>query len=229
MHDPLAGTPWSAPATVEGFVRSPPNATLLDYAEAERRRVPDGQALDIGCGAARNTVPMALAGWRVTGTDLSQPMLDAAAARVAAEKIGDRVDLRLAPMDRLPVAGRAFDLIVAHGIWNLARSGAEFKRAIAEAARAAAPGAGLFVFTFSRHTLPPNAEPVAGETIVFTQFSGHPQCFVTRDQLVEILADAGFAPDDSVALTEHNQRSGRRCQHGGPPVVFEGAFRFRQS
>jgi ubiquinone/menaquinone biosynthesis C-methylase UbiE len=53
-------------------------------------------------------------------------------------------------MDRLPLGDASIDLVVAHGIWNLARSAAEFRRAIAEAARVARPDAGLFVFTFSR-------------------------------------------------------------------------------
>ena len=46
------------------------------------------------------------------------------------------------------------------------------------------PGGGLFVFTFSRHTLPPDTQPVPGESFVFTQFSGAPQCFLTEPQLL---------------------------------------------
>lgn len=226
MRDPLAGAPWSAPATVEGFVRSPPNATLLAYAAAERRRAPDGRALDIGCGAARNALPLARAGWQVVGTDLSQPMLNAAAARVAAAGVADHVELTLAPMDRLPTPDRTFDLIVAHGIWNLARSGAEFRRAVDEASRTAAPGGRLFVFTFSRNTLPPDAQPVSDETIVFTQFSGQPQCFVTHEQLIDVLGGAGFALDETLPFTEHNRRSGRTMDHARTLVIFEAAFKF---
>ena len=62
-------------------------------------------------------------------------------------------------MDRLPLADRSCDFVIAHGIWNLARSAVEFRRAVAEAARVAAPGAALFVFTFSRHTFPPETAP----------------------------------------------------------------------
>ncbi len=228
MSDPLAGTPWSAPATVEGFVRSPPNTTLLAYAAGEWRRTHGGRALDIGCGAARNAVPLAQAGWRVVGIDLSRPMLDAAAARVAAEGLEDRVDLKLAPMDRLPVPSRRFDLIVAHGIWNLSRSDAELRAAVAEAARTAAPGAALFVFTFSRNTLPPEAQPVRGEATIFTQFSGQPQCFLTREQLVDLLGEAGFVPDSSLPFVEHNRPLAGSIHHGRTPVVFEAAFRFVQ-
>jgi hypothetical protein len=127
-------------------------------------------------------------------------------------------------MDRLPAASRAFDVIVAHGIWNLATSGVEFRRAVAEAARVARPGAGLFVFTFSRHTLPPDAEPVAGESFVFTQFSGEPQCFLTEAQLLSEMVAAGF--EALGPLAEHNLPRPGQLNRGGP-VIYEGTLRLR--
>jgi len=164
MADPLAGSAWSKPATVAGFVTSPPNATLLRLAGEELRRSPACRALDLGCGAARNAVPLAMQGWRVLGLDLSLPMLQAARERMRAELDSrHRLQLALSPMDRLPVADRSCELVVAHGIWNLARSSAEFRAAVREAARVSADGAALFVFTFSRNTLPADAAPVHGE------------------------------------------------------------------
>src|SRR5690606_33789147 len=170
----------------------------------------------------RNAVPLAKAGFLVNGTDLSWPMLHAAAARDA----DGRLQLALAPMDALPVADRCIDLIVAHGIWNLARSGAEFRRAVDEAARVAAPGARLFVFTFSRRTLPADARPVPGETFVFTQFSGAPQVFLTDVQLEEALARAGFTPDPDLPLRELNTPPPGQPRMGGPPVIYEGGFKY---
>ena len=224
--DPLAGSSWSDPGTVSGFARSAPNAVLLRFAEAEAERRPAGRALDVGCGAGRNAVPLAAAGWDVLGLDLSRPMLVAAAARGAEAGLGDRLAWALAPMDRLPVADRSVDLIIAHGIWNLAPSAELFRRAVDEAARVARPGAGLFVFTFSRNTLPPDADPVAGECFVHTQFSGRPQVFLTDDQLVREMARAGFRPDAAVPMTEYNRRPDAAPQTVGPPVIYEAAFRF---
>lgn len=227
MPDPLAGSAWSAPSTVQGFVQSPPNATLLAFALDELRRRPRGRALDIGCGAARNAAPLAEQGWRVLGTDLSRPMLTAAHARVADMPRHRRPQFALAPMDALPARSGSFDLVVAHGIWNLARSAVEFRAGVREAARAAARGAALFVFTFSRHTLPVAARPVPGEDFVFTQFSGQPQCFLTRRQLLEELDRAGFDLDGAVAFSEHNLPAADTVHAVRAPVIYEAAFRLR--
>jgi SAM-dependent methyltransferase len=224
--DPLEETPWSKPETIRGFVESPPNDVLMRFATGERGRVERGRALDLGCGAGRNALPLARLGWSVLGIDLSVAMLRAAAQRLGAEP-DVRLQLALAPMDRLPVRDASCDLIVAHGIWNLARSAAEFRRAVREAARVATPGAALFVFTFSRHTLSADARPVRGEPFVFTRFSGQPQCFLTETELVSELAAAGFAPDPRVPLRELNRPQPGACpMPQGPPVIYEGAFRF---
>lgn len=233
MMDPLAGSSWSAPSTVSGFARSGPNETLVAFARGELERVrrePTRGAprlVDLGCGAGRNALPLARDGWSVLGTDLSAPMLHAARERVRNEGLGNRVALALAPMDRLPAASGSADVVVAHGIWNLARSTAEWRRALAEASRVARPGAGLFVFTFSRNTLADEAKPVPGEAFVFTQFSGQPQCFVTEPELFAELAAFGFEPDAAVPLTEHNRRRRGALHSGGPPVIYEAAFRRR--
>ena len=217
---------WTAPATVAGFVESPPNATLLRFAGELRQRSGTPCAIDIGCGAGRNAIPLARSGWHVVGVDLSWPMLEAAAARRRDDGLGPRLQLVQAGMDALPVRDRRFDLVIAHGIWNLARSAREFRTALRAAADVARPGASLFVFTFSRHTLPPDTRPVAGEPFVFTEFSGQPQCFLTAEQLFAELAEVGFEPDPAVPLTEHNRPlAGALRTRSWPPVIYEAAFR----
>jgi SAM-dependent methyltransferase len=217
---------WSRPQTVQGFATSQPNAVLVRYVEGEVARVPRLRVLDLGCGAARNAVPMAKLGCWVLGTDTAWPMLEAARGRAEEEGVADRLHLTCATMDALPVASGSVDLIVAHGIWNLARSGREFRTAVRDAARAARPGAGLFLFTFSRHTLPPDVEPVTGETFVFTQFSGEPQCFLTEAQVIEELDAAGFVKEPPGPLSEYNRPTGKTLMGSGP-VIFEGTFRRR--
>jgi SAM-dependent methyltransferase len=220
---PLSSS-WTSPETVAGFVQSPPNETLVRFAAAERER--GGiRLLDIGCGAARNAVPLAELGWHVLGLDLSRPMLEAARLRAIAAGVNDRVELAMAAMERLPAATASVDFVVAHGIWNLARSGSQFRAAVREAARAARPGAALFLFTFSRHTLPADARPIDGETFVFTQFSGEPQCFLTTAQLLAELAGAGFEPHPAVPLIELNRPRPGVISAGRAPVIYQAAFR----
>lgn len=224
-RDPLAGSAWSDDRTVQGFVQSPPNASLLEFAARELRTA--GCLLDIGCGAGRNAVPLAHIGWRVAAADLSSAMLIAAARRTQEAALSHRISLIQASMNALPFAASSFDFVVAHGIWNLARSGQEFRTAVNEAARVARPDAPLFLFTFSRRTLAEGAVPSAGESFVFTQFSGQPQCFLTEDEIVAELAAAGFTGDPSFPLRELNvPRGGLRTS--AAPVIYEGVFRLRR-
>ncbi|HYN01681.1 MAG TPA: methyltransferase domain-containing protein [Vicinamibacteria bacterium] len=216
---------WEDAGVVRGFSTAAANEVLLGFVRAELARRPRLRVLDLGCGAARNAAPIAAEGATVIGIDVASPMLEAARGRVADAGLHRRVALLRAPMDRLPVRDASVDLVVAHGVWNLARSAAELRRAIAEAARVARPGAGLFVFTFSRATLPPEDEPVPGETFVFTQFAGEPQCFLTAEELVAELLRAGFEKDPPGPLTEYNRPVPGRTLTRGGPVIYEGTFR----
>jgi ubiquinone/menaquinone biosynthesis C-methylase UbiE len=197
----------------------------MRFAEEELKRSVGGRVLDIGCGAGRNALPLARLGWSVVGTDLSWPMLCAAASRAHDDGLDDRLHVVLAPMEHIPARDRSFDLVIAHGIWNLARSSAQFRRALDEAARVAQPGAGLFVFTFSRNTLPAQIAPAAGEPFVFTQFSGEPQCFLTEAQLNAELRRVGFVRDPSVSFHEYNLPKPGTLSTGMMPVIYEAAFR----
>jgi ubiquinone/menaquinone biosynthesis C-methylase UbiE len=223
--DPLAGSPWSNPRTVAGFAQSAPNRVLMAFAEQELKRCNRGRLLDIGCGAGRNAVPLVRLGWQVVGTDLSWPMLCAAASRTHEDRLDRRLHLVLAPMEQIPARDRSFDVVVAHGIWNLARSAAQFRGALDEAARVARPGAGLFVFTFSRNTLPTHSAPVTGESFVFTEFSGEPQCFLTKAQLDAELRRVGFERDPIVPFQEYNLPKQGALSAATAPVIYEAAFR----
>ena len=84
----------------------------------------------------------------------------------------------------------------------------------------------FFFFFFLLNSLPVNAEPVAGEAFVFTQFSGGPQCFLTAPQLLAELGAAGFAPDPDLPLRELNRPAPGSLPTAGGPVIYEGGFLF---
>ena len=214
---------WEDPRTVAGFTSGTPNAELLAFAQrfADRARRP--WVLDVGGGAGRNAIPLAAIGFRVAMTDLSMPML-AAAKRTIRAWGAVAVEPLLATMARLPFRDGAFELVVAHGIWNLARSTAEFRAAIDEAARVARSGAGLFLFTFSRRTLPAEARPDPGEAFVYSSWNGEPACFLTEAEIVAELGRAGFARDGEGPLQEYNVPAPGDLARAGPPVIYEGTF-----
>jgi SAM-dependent methyltransferase len=114
----MAGGPraasWSRPETVEAFTKGLPNAVLVRYVEGERSTGNVRRVLDIGCGAARNAVPLAKAGLEVVGLDNATPMITAAHERWQAAGGGTALRLVCARMDALPLATGSCDLVVAH-------------------------------------------------------------------------------------------------------------------
>jgi hypothetical protein len=67
--------------------------------------------------------------------------------------------------------------------------------------------------------------PVGGESFVFIEFSGEPQCFLTEEQLKSELRAAGFVRDDSVPFRELNRPRPDQLTACRAPVIYEGLFR----
>lgn len=225
MKTPKAVSPrWERPETVAAFVAGKPNQVLVAHVTTRMQAEGPLEILDIGCGAGRNAVPLAEMGCRVVGTDLSEPMIEAARLRAQGSPAADRLTFLCEPMAPLPFEDARFDLVIAHGVWNLATSDVEMRAGMAEAARVARPGASLFLFTFSRHTLREEAVPIAGETFAFVDFAAEPQCFLTEAEVLAELAAVGFVRDPPGPLTEYNRPGPGRPPTGGP-VIWEGTFR----
>lgn len=219
---------WESTELVENFRTNSPNDVLMRYARELNRRhdikTEPIRILDIGAGAGRNAVPLAQAGFNVTCIDLSIPMIRAAQIKRQQEAPLDSIQLAISPMAPLPFRDKQFDLIIAHGIWNLSTSDAEFRSGVAEAARVAKPGAGLFLFTFSRHTIPDNAPSVTGQKYIFTQFGDEPQCFLREEEIIHELLEVGFACDITGPITEYNCPSPPFDKVQRPPVIYESTF-----
>lgn len=69
--------------------------------------------LEVGCGSGRVIVPLAEAGFHVTGIDTSRPMLDRAQALVEADELGDMITLAEIDMRQADQApGGPFGLVI---------------------------------------------------------------------------------------------------------------------
>lgn len=97
--------------------------------------------LELGCGTGRIVLPLAEAGWRVTGLDQSRPMLARAADRVGSAKVGNLVTLHEGSMFEADAApGGPFGMVLfsLNGFMHLPTSHAQ-RRALEAALRALDP------------------------------------------------------------------------------------------
>ena len=80
--------------------------------------VAEGHALDIGTGPG--VIPIMLAArvprLRLTGTDLSEPMLQKALKAADEAGVADRLDFRLGDAKSLPFSDRSFDLVLCNSL-----------------------------------------------------------------------------------------------------------------
>jgi SAM-dependent methyltransferase len=93
-----------------------PDGWLVEHVEGEHR-LPPGRALDLGCGAGRNSLYLARHGWQVTGIDMLGPAIDKARCKA----VGDAATARFLRGDvtRLPELdlGEGYTLIIDSGCY----------------------------------------------------------------------------------------------------------------
>ncbi len=85
--------------------RPQPAPLLEDWID----RIPRGRALDVACGAGRNALRLAEAGWDVEAIDISVAALEMAAAEAA--RRGLDIVWRQADLDHLDLGDDSYDLI----------------------------------------------------------------------------------------------------------------------
>ena len=90
--------------------------TFVDH--AMRLGIAAGSALDIGTGTG--LIPIMLAarspGLRLTGVDLSEPMLQKARNAAVEAGVADRLDFRLGDAKSLPFSEGSFDLVLCNSL-----------------------------------------------------------------------------------------------------------------
>jgi SAM-dependent methyltransferase len=125
-----------------------PDTWIVPFVEGPQRLEP-GRALDLGCGAGRNTRYLAQHGWEVIGIDMLGPAIDKArsqAVDTAAKARFLQGDVtRLADLD----IGDGFSLIVDSGCYY-GISGDQRDSYAAGVTRVAAPGALLLMAGFTK-------------------------------------------------------------------------------
>jgi tRNA (cmo5U34)-methyltransferase len=109
--------------------------------------------LDVGCGAGNYTLKVlgALPGLDVTLVDLSQPMLDRAAARVGKMDVGN-ITTHQADIRGLDLGEDVFDIITAAAVLHHLRSDEEWEAVFAKFCAALKPGGSLWIADLVEHS-----------------------------------------------------------------------------
>lgn len=140
MSEAMRSTNFSRIASRYDETRDLPAEVLVEaYRRLENASVlsPEMHVLDAGCGTAQTSLPLIRRGYRVTGIDISSPMLGIARAKAGAEA---RALFILADVQDLPFDHSAFDATV---VSKLFMHVGNWRRAIDEIFRVTASGGHL--------------------------------------------------------------------------------------
>lgn len=133
---------------------------------------------DLGCGTGQLTETVAPYVARVVAVDESPDMLEAARRRLAAESLGDRVELREGRLEALPVADGELDVAVLSLVLHYVPRPEE---ALTEAVRGLKPGGRLLLVDMVAHGRTEYAEQM-----------GHRWPGFTEEEVRGWLSDAGL-------------------------------------
>ncbi|MEO1922582.1 MAG: metalloregulator ArsR/SmtB family transcription factor [Sphingomonadaceae bacterium] len=144
-----------------------------------------GALLDIGTGTGRMAELFAPRADSVVALDKSPEMLRLARARLQ-HLAADRLDIVQGDFAALPLDDASVDTVLFHQVLHYAQ---EPQVALAEAARVARDGATLAIVDFAAH-----------EREELRQQHQHARLGFSDEQMLGLLADAGFAPEQAHAL-----------------------------
>ena len=159
--------------------------------------------LDVGCGAG--VTPCFIAkryGCSVVGVDISEQMIERSKERAQREKVGDRVEFRVADAQDLPFDANLFDAVITESVTAFPE---DKQRAVNEYVRVTKPGGYVGLNESTWLKVPPPPEVVAWAS----QDVGANVKPLTSDAWMGLLENAGLR-EIVVRISEINVRNEAR-------------------
>ncbi|MCR2832803.1 ArsR/SmtB family transcription factor [Parerythrobacter lacustris] len=149
--------------------------------------MPLGQLLDVGTGTGRMAELFADRAERIVALDKSLDMLRIARAKLQ-NLPADGVELVQGDFAALPFAAQSFDTVLLHQVLHFAQDPSV---ALTEAARVTRPGGRIAIVDFAAHEREDLRERYAHARLGFTDGA-----------VRTLLSEAGYEPDEPIALEE---------------------------
>lgn len=217
---------WNDPSVVASFARQPPDRRVVAAVE-DRWIEPPARVLDVGCAGGRNAAYLASRGFAVSAVDASPAMVHATRERLRTSAVRGAppsvaVEGRIGALDEV-VDGR-FDLVLALGVLQHARSDAEFDAAVADVARLVAPRGRVIVAHFTPASRPHGRtlRRLPGTAHAYAGWEGpdHVMTLHGAEALDAIFAAHGLVPATPSSEVEraHVDVANRAHRRGPDPV-----------
>ena len=155
-----------------------------------------GRALDVGCGAGQMVLAMIDRGYEMSGVDISEGMVEATNATLAAA--GVTADVRHADMRHLPYEDDTFEWVTGLGAIEYLTDPGE---AVVEFARITKPGGHVLVTSPNPYRIAFALDPIGVAMGVFgPPPTGYPRQYISASKLRGYAARAGL---DVVGVLGH--------------------------
>lgn len=203
---------WNSDACVDMFAARDPDHRLVTLVE-EYDDPSSVAVLDIGCAGGRNAVLLVEHGFEVTAIDFAPAMVERTRQRVRAIRPAAANRVLLARMDALEFApDDRFDLVVALGVYQQAKSVGEWELALRETSRVLKTGGRCLVANFAPGTRMGDSTPelVPGSRFVYSGFRYGNACLLEPEALDEEFAAVGLVPETPTALVDRETPEGDR-------------------